>query len=82
MPLQMSLCNMEHTGFATNSQALHKLFQQMVDAMKKVESKIYELHGSRFNLGSSSAVSRVTHIMIYRKKITIFIRMYVCVLRF
>lgn len=59
MPLQLSLCNMEDIGFPTSSDALQKLFQQMVDTMKKLETKIYELHGSRFNLGSSSAVARV-----------------------
>ncbi|KAM7364011.1 DNA polymerase theta isoform 2-T3 [Cochliomyia hominivorax] len=59
MPLQMSLCNMEDAGFPTSSEALHKLFQQMVESMKKLETKIYEIHGSRFNLGSSSAVARV-----------------------
>ncbi|XP_073817747.1 DNA polymerase theta isoform X2 [Musca autumnalis] len=59
MPLQISLCNMEDVGFPTSSETLHKLFQQMVDAMKKLETKIYELHGSKFNLGSSSAVARV-----------------------
>ncbi|XP_061390041.1 DNA polymerase theta [Musca vetustissima] len=59
MPLQISFCNMEDVGFPTSSEALHKLFQQMVDAMKRLEAKIYELHGSKFNLGSSSAVARV-----------------------
>uniref|UniRef100_A0A1I8PUM1 DNA-directed DNA polymerase n=1 Tax=Stomoxys calcitrans TaxID=35570 RepID=A0A1I8PUM1_STOCA len=59
MPLQISLCNMEVIGFPASSDALHKLFQQMVDSMKKLETKIYELHGSRFNLGSSQAVARV-----------------------
>lgn len=61
MPLQLSLCNMEYIGFPTSSKALHKLFKQMVDVMKKLETKIFELHGSRFNLGSSSAVARVTN---------------------
>ncbi|KAI8130699.1 DNA polymerase theta [Lucilia cuprina] len=65
MPLQMSLCNMEDVGFPTSSEALHKLFQQMVDSMKKLETKIYEMHGSRFNLGSSSAVARV--VGLHRK---------------
>ncbi|XP_065358466.1 DNA polymerase theta [Calliphora vicina] len=65
MPLQMCLCNMEDVGFPTSSEALHKLFQQMVDSMKKLETKIYEMHGSRFNLGSSSAVARV--VGLHRK---------------
>lgn len=64
MPLQMSLCNMEDVGFPTSSEALHKLFQQMVDSMKKLETKIYEMHGSKFNLGSSSAVARVSFTYI------------------
>lgn len=60
MPLQISLCNMEDIGFPTSSEALHKLFQTMINTMKRLETKIYELHGSRFNLGSSSAVARVS----------------------
>lgn len=58
---------MEDVGFPTSSEALHKLFQQMVDAMKRLETKIYELHGSKFNLGSSSAVARVGVETIFKK---------------
>lgn len=59
MPLQLSLCDMEIYGFPANEDSLRELFQQMMDAMKKLETKIYEAHGSRFNLGSTSAVARV-----------------------
>lgn len=59
MPLQMSLVNMELEGFPTNSEALQKLYQHLVETMKRLEMKIYELHGTRFNLGSSAAVARV-----------------------
>ncbi|XP_011187693.2 DNA polymerase theta isoform X1 [Zeugodacus cucurbitae] len=59
MPLQNSLCNMELIGFPANEAALRKLFQQMLETMKKLELKIYEMHGGRFNLGSTSAVAKV-----------------------
>ncbi|XP_055853276.1 DNA polymerase theta [Episyrphus balteatus] len=65
MPLQMSLCEMEIYGFPTNESHLRKLFQQMMDTMKKLETKIYETHGSKFNLGSASAVARV--VGLHRK---------------
>ncbi|CAD6992368.1 unnamed protein product [Ceratitis capitata] len=59
MPLQNSLCNMELIGFPANETALRKIFQQMVETMKKLELKIYEMHGGKFNLGSTSAVAKV-----------------------
>uniref|UniRef100_A0A1A9W5U6 DNA polymerase theta n=1 Tax=Glossina brevipalpis TaxID=37001 RepID=A0A1A9W5U6_9MUSC len=65
MPLQMSLANMELDGFPTNSDALQKLFQNLVETMKRLEMKIYELHGTRFNLGSSAAVARI--VGLHRK---------------
>lgn len=62
MPLQNSLCNMELIGFPTNEAALRKIFQQMLETLKKLELKIYEMHGGRFNLGSSTAVAKVMYI--------------------
>ncbi|XP_011203461.2 DNA polymerase theta isoform X1 [Bactrocera dorsalis] len=59
MPLQNSLCNMELIGFPANEAALRKIYQQMLETMKKLELKIYEMHGGRFNLGSSSAVAKI-----------------------
>ncbi|XP_052845480.1 DNA polymerase theta [Drosophila gunungcola] len=59
MPIQMSLCHMEFVGFPAKQQRLQRLFQQMVAVMKKLEVKIYEQHGSRFNLGSTQAVAKV-----------------------
>ncbi|EDW83667.2 uncharacterized protein Dwil_GK13557 [Drosophila willistoni] len=59
MPIQLSLCNMEFTGFPAKQESLQGLSQQMLSTMKKLEAKIYELHGSRFNLGSSQAVAKV-----------------------
>ncbi|XP_017968668.1 DNA polymerase theta isoform X1 [Drosophila navojoa] len=59
MPIQMSLCHMECIGFPAKEHSLQRLFQQMVATMKRLESKIYELHGSRFNLGSTQAVAKV-----------------------
>ncbi|KAH8375953.1 hypothetical protein KR200_010753 [Drosophila serrata] len=59
MPIQMSLCHMEVVGFPAKEQRLQRLFQHMVAVMKKLEGKIYEQHGSRFNLGSTQAVAKV-----------------------
>lgn len=55
----MSLCNMECIGFPAQEHRLQRLFQQMLGTMKKLEVKIYELHGARFNLGSTQAVAKV-----------------------
>ncbi|XP_067619568.1 DNA polymerase theta isoform X2 [Eurosta solidaginis] len=65
MPLQSSLFNMELTGFPANEAALRNLFQLMLETMKKLELKIYEMHGGRFNLGSSAAVAKV--VGLHRK---------------
>ncbi|EDV94624.1 DNA polymerase theta [Drosophila grimshawi] len=59
MPIQISLCHMESIGFPAKGHRLQTLFQQMLATMKKLEAKIYELHGSRFNLGSTQAVAKV-----------------------
>ncbi|KAH8232595.1 hypothetical protein KR032_010136 [Drosophila birchii] len=59
MPIQLSLCHMEAVGFPAKEQRLQRLFQHMVAVMKKLEVKIYEQHGSRFNLGSTQAVAKV-----------------------
>ncbi|XP_034114797.2 DNA polymerase theta [Drosophila albomicans] len=59
MPIQLSLVNMECVGFPAKEHRLQLLFQQMLGTMKKLENKIYELHGSRFNLGATQAVAKV-----------------------
>ncbi|KAH8402756.1 hypothetical protein KR215_009879, partial [Drosophila sulfurigaster] len=59
MPIQLSLANMECVGFPAKEHRLQLLFQQMLGTMKKLEIKIYELHGSRFNLGATQAVAKV-----------------------
>ncbi|KAH8358548.1 hypothetical protein KR093_000848, partial [Drosophila rubida] len=59
MPIQLSLVNMECVGFPAKEHRLQLLFQQMLGTMKKLENKIYELNGSRFNLGSTQAVGKV-----------------------
>lgn len=59
MPIQLSLCHMECIGFPAKEHSLQRLFQQMLATMKRLESKIYELHGSRFSLGSTQAVAKV-----------------------
>ncbi|ALC45469.1 mus308 [Drosophila busckii] len=59
MPIHLSLCHMECLGFPVKEHRLLRLYQQMLAMTKKLESKIYELHGSRFNLGSTQAVGKV-----------------------
>ncbi|KAH8382703.1 hypothetical protein KR009_004872 [Drosophila setifemur] len=65
MPVQLSLCHLEVVGFPVRQHRLQNLLQHMVSLMKKLESKIYEKHGSRFNLGSSEAVAKV--VGLHRK---------------
>lgn len=50
---------MELCGFPSNEAALRKVFQLMLEMIKKIELRIYELNGSRFNLGSAAAVAKV-----------------------
>ncbi|XP_039491520.1 DNA polymerase theta [Drosophila santomea] len=59
MPIQLTLCHMEFVGFPAQQQRLQQLYQKMVAVMRKLETKIYEQHGSRFNLGSSQTVAKV-----------------------
>uniref|UniRef100_B3P470 DNA polymerase theta n=1 Tax=Drosophila erecta TaxID=7220 RepID=B3P470_DROER len=59
MPLQLTLCHMEFVGFPAQQQLLQQLYQKMVAVVRKLETKIFEQHGSRFNLGSSQAVAKV-----------------------
>ncbi|XP_037904628.1 DNA polymerase theta [Hermetia illucens] len=59
MPVQISLWKMEVIGFPVNEVALGNLSKHILEVMKKLERKMYELHGSRFNLSSTSAVARV-----------------------
>ncbi|KAH8312810.1 hypothetical protein KR044_013001, partial [Drosophila immigrans] len=59
MPIQLSLVNMECMGFPAKEHRLQLLFQQMLGTIKKLENKIYELNGSRFNLSSTQAVAKV-----------------------
>ncbi|XP_037943389.1 DNA polymerase theta-like, partial [Teleopsis dalmanni] len=59
MPLQLSLCNMETIGFPTSESELHMLIKKLLCLQRKLETTIYETHGRRFNLTSSSEVAKV-----------------------
>lgn len=65
MPIQISLWKMEVIGFPVNEGALGNLSKHILEVMKKLERKMFELHGSRFNLSSTSAVARVRKIYCY-----------------
>lgn len=57
--MQIALYKMEIFGFPTNHDSIRKLNQDMQSTMKKLENRIYEMNGSKFQLGSSSAVAKV-----------------------
>ncbi|XP_034663462.1 DNA polymerase theta isoform X1 [Drosophila subobscura] len=59
MPIQLVLCKMECYGFPAKQQRMTRLVKYMLDSLKKVEKKIYAMHGSYFNLGSTQAVANV-----------------------
>lgn len=65
MPLCLILARMEVFGFPVKEHRLSNLFSQIVSSMKKLEAKIFELNGSRFNINSSQAVAKV--LGIHRK---------------
>ncbi|SPP80381.1 DNA polymerase theta [Drosophila guanche] len=59
MPIQLVLCKMECYGFPAKQQRMTRLVKCMQDSLKKVEKKIFAMHGSYFNLGSTQAVANV-----------------------
>ncbi|XP_017142193.2 DNA polymerase theta isoform X1 [Drosophila miranda] len=59
MPIQIVLCRMECVGFPAKHQRMGRLIKHMLDTLNKVEIKIYKMHGSKFNLGSTQAVANV-----------------------
>lgn len=63
--MQVILYKMENYGFPTSEEKIRKLYQEMHSNMKKLENRIYEVNGSKFQLGSSSAVAKV--VGLHRK---------------
>ncbi|XP_055376820.1 DNA polymerase theta isoform X2 [Condylostylus longicornis] len=59
MPIQRVLACSEVIGFSINFSRIQQLTNQLFSTMKNLENKIYLLHGSRFNLGSSLTVAKV-----------------------
>lgn len=59
MPMQIALYKMETFGFPTSEESIRKLNQDMQSTLKKLETRIYEMNGSKFQLGSSAAVAKV-----------------------
>ncbi|XP_041447673.1 LOW QUALITY PROTEIN: DNA polymerase theta [Drosophila obscura] len=62
MPIQLVLCKMECVGFPAKQQRMSRLVKHMMETLKKLESKIYAVNGSYFNLGSTQAVATVLGI--------------------
>lgn len=60
MPIQHALFQMESVGFPVNQRLLSALSQDMSMCAKKLENKIYALHGRRFNITSSREVAKVS----------------------
>lgn len=59
MPVQLTLVKMETAGFSINTNDVISLSQELSDCLKKLEKKIYQIHGRKFNLSSSTEVAKV-----------------------
>lgn len=59
MPVQLTLVKMEAAGFSIDSNDVILLSQELSDCLIKLEKKIYQTHGRKFNLSSTSEVAKV-----------------------
>lgn len=59
MPIQRSLIRMELVGFPIDFDELAVISDLVIDLMQKLEQKIYQLHGKRFNIASTNDVAKV-----------------------
>lgn len=71
MPIQLSLLNMELTGFPINEKKLYKKIQESTDILKKLELHIYRLAGHRFNISSTKEVAKILGLQkVSRSKVS------------
>lgn len=59
MPVQVTLVKMEKAGFSIDLNDVILLSQELSDCMIKLEKKIYQTYGRKFNLSSSAEVAKV-----------------------
>lgn len=59
MPIQRTLFQMEVTGLPVDPTAMTTLGDDMDNLMRKIEKKIYQMNGRRFNIASSADVAQV-----------------------
>ncbi|UQZ87865.1 DNA polymerase I [Deltaproteobacteria bacterium Smac51] len=59
LPLEDLLARMEETGVLIDAERLGALSKELTEQLKTIESKIYELAGRRFNIGSPKQLSEV-----------------------
>lgn len=59
MPIQRSLIQMELIGLAVNYNELRKTSDSIATLMQKLEQRIFQMHGKRFNISSSNEVAKV-----------------------
>lgn len=59
MPVQLTLVKMEKAGFSVKLNDVISLSQELSDCLLKLEKKIYQTHGRKFNLSSSAEVAKV-----------------------
>ena len=62
MPIQLSLLNMELTGFPINEKKLYQKIQESTEILRKLELHIYRLAGQRFNISSTKEVAKILGI--------------------
>ncbi|MDK8182365.1 DNA polymerase I [Paenibacillus sp. UMB4589-SE434] len=59
LPLSSILAQMEKTGIKVNKSSLEKLGEQFTDAIEKTMTRIYELAGVEFNIGSPKQLGEI-----------------------
>lgn len=59
MPIQRSLIQMELVGFPVDFDELVIISELVTKLMQKLEKRIYQLHGNRFNIASANDVAKV-----------------------
>lgn len=59
MPVQLTLVKMETAGLSINSNDVISLSEELSECLIKLEKKIYQIHGRKFNLSSSVEVAKV-----------------------
>lgn len=59
MPLIYVLADMEESGVKLDKERLSELSEELQDELKKIENKIYEIAGEKFNINSPYQLQRI-----------------------